>query len=265
MPELPDVEHERRFLLRHATGRAVERVLVTDAGILRNVSARTLDRSLRRHRFEEPGRHGKWLIAWTTGPAILIHFGMTGELHWGETADGRHRHDRAIFVTDRGELRYRNMRKLGGLWLAHDSAEVGGITGALGPDALAVTRRQFRDLLAKRRGRVKSALMDQRLIAGIGNILADEVLWHARIHPERRLDNMAEAERDRLHAAIRRVLRTSVERFDYVPQMTRWLSHVRGEPGARCPRCRAELGRTVVDGRTTYFCPKCQTRAAVDL
>ncbi|MGH2696604.1 MAG: DNA-formamidopyrimidine glycosylase family protein, partial [Actinomycetota bacterium] len=118
MPELPDVEHDRRVLAEHAVGRLIERTVTTDAGILRNVSEVTLDRALRGHRFEEPERHGKWLLAWTTGPAVLIHFGMTGDLIPADGPGGRHRHDRVIFELDRGELRYRNMRKLGGVWLA---------------------------------------------------------------------------------------------------------------------------------------------------
>ncbi|HYZ11060.1 MAG TPA: DNA-formamidopyrimidine glycosylase family protein, partial [Actinomycetota bacterium] len=74
MPELPDVEHARGILSRHATGRRIQRVVTTDPGILRNTGPVSLDRALRGHRFEEPERHGKWLLAWTTGPALLIHF-----------------------------------------------------------------------------------------------------------------------------------------------------------------------------------------------
>lgn len=257
MPELPDVEGFRRVFAEHAAGRTVRRVVVTDAGVLRNASARTLDRSLRRRRFEEPERHGKWLIAWTDGPAVLLHFGMTGGLRWAETDEERHRHDRVIFVLDHGELRYRDMRKLRGVWLAHDREEAGRAMGVLGPDALAVGRRQFRDLLGRRRGRVKAVLVNQRVLAGVGNLLADEALWHARIHPEARVEDLSPEELDRLHRELRRVLRTSVE-HELVPGLRRWLTGVRGHPDPRCPRCRSPLGRTVVGGRTTYFCPRCQ-------
>ncbi len=258
MPELPDVEHYRRVLADYAAGRRIERTVTTDPGILRNVSAASLDRALQGHRFEEPERHGKWLLAWTSGPAVLIHFGMTGDLIPAEGPDGRHRHDRVIFVLDRGELRYRNMRKLGGLWLAHDRGEARAILGPLGPDALGLDRRGFRALLDRRRGRVKAALMDQTFLAGIGNLLADEALWQARIHPAHRIEDLDQEERDRLFTALRKVVRTSVERFDEVPSLRGWLSHVRGRPGAACPRCGSELGRLVVAGRTTYLCPRCQ-------
>jgi formamidopyrimidine-DNA glycosylase len=258
VPELPDVEASRRFLAEHATGRRIDRVRTTDDGILRNVSARSLDRALRGHRFEEPTRHGKWLLAWTTGPVVLLHFGMTGELGWAEDESGRHRHDRVIFELEGGELRYRNMRKLGGLWLAHDERETGDVLGPLGPDALQLDRQGFEAALGPRRGRVKAVLMNQSVLAGVGNLLADEVLWQARIHPALRLEELGEEERARLYRSLRRVLRISVERFDYVPRMRGWLNHVRGRPGARCPRCRTPLVRMVVAGRTTYLCPACQ-------
>jgi formamidopyrimidine-DNA glycosylase len=264
VPELPDVEHYRRVLAEHARGRRIQHTVTTDPGILRNVAPETLDRALRGHRFEEPERHGKWLLAWTSGPAVLLHFGMTGDLLVGPGPEGRHRHDRVIFELDRGELRYRNMRKLGGLWLAHDREEARRLLGPLGPDALAVDRRAFRELLSRRRGRVKAALMDQTLLAGVGNLLADEALWQARIHPARRIEHLSAEERERLFTSLRKVVRTSVERFDEMPRLRRWLTNVRGLPGAACPRCRTPLERTVVGGRTTWFCPRCQPRGPVD-
>jgi formamidopyrimidine-DNA glycosylase len=256
VPELPDVEHFRRYLALHAVGARIERVVTTDEGILRNVSPIALDRSLRGHRFEEPERHGKWLLAWTSGPAVLIHFGMTGGLAWSAGPAGRHRHDRVIFETDRGELRYRNMRKLGGLWLAHDSEEAHRLLAPLGPDAIDASPRDLRASLDRHRGQVKAALMNQTILAGVGNLAADEALWQARIHPSRRLDELDEGERRRLERAVRRVLRTWIDRFDDLPRG--WLLPVRDRRDAVCPRCGSPLRRTVAGGRTTYFCPVCQ-------
>jgi formamidopyrimidine-DNA glycosylase len=258
MPELPDVEHARRFLARHAGGRRIERTVVTDHGILRNVTARTLGRALRDQRFEDPDRHGKWLIAWTTGPVVLLHFGMTGELVQGDGPSDRHRHDRVIFELDRGELRYRNMRKLGGLWMAHNEDEAREVMGALGPDALGLGRRHFHQLLGARRGRVKATLMNQAVLAGVGNLIADEALWHARLHPARPIPSLTDTERDRLFEGLREVLRTSVEATGGVARPEGWLLAVRGRPDARCPRCGTELERSTVAGRTTYHCPRCQ-------
>lgn len=255
MPELPDVEHERRFLARHATGRTVREVIVTDPGVLRDTTATALDRSLRGYRFEEPDRHGKWLIAWTTGPSVLFHFGMTGTLRWADGPDGRHRHDRVIFVTDAGELRYRNMRKLGGLWLAHGRGDVDMLLGPLGPDALDLPLDAFLERLSRRRGRIKALLMDQTMIAGVGNLMADEILWQARLHPARRVEDLSGDDLRMLHSVMRRVLRRAIDRFHRLPRG--WLMPAR-VPDGPCPRCGEPLGRMVVGGRTSVYCPRCQ-------
>jgi formamidopyrimidine-DNA glycosylase len=256
VPELPDVEHFRRTFAGIAAGRRVEEVLVTDPGILRNVGAPELDRALRGRRFRQPERRGKWLIAGTDGPSLLLHFGMTGDVLGAPDARDRHPHDRVILVLDVGELRYRNMRKLGGVWLASVPGEVDELLGRLGPDALSVGRKEFLARLERRRGRVKAALLDQSFVAGVGNLLADEALWGARIHPIRRIEDLAPDERAALFRALRSAIRNTVDRH---PEgfRTRW-TIARGRPAARCPRCGTELARTVVAGRTTYLCPSCQ-------
>jgi formamidopyrimidine-DNA glycosylase len=257
MPELPDVEAFRRRFARDAVGRTISDVVVTDPGVLRNVTASELGDALRGRRFEEPERRGKWLIAWTDGATPLIHFGMTGDIEWAANANDRHQHDRVVFVLDRGEIRYRNMRKLGGLWLARDAADVETLLGRLGPDAASIDRRQFMDMLERRRGGIKTALMDQTFIAGVGNLLADEILWQARIHPLRPIPQLSTEERSRLYRALQTVIGRTVARYQDGYE-TRW-TIARGRPMARCPRCRTELARIVVGGRTTYFCPTCQS------
>jgi len=258
VPELPDVEHFREFFRRHAAGKTVA-AISADPTILRNSTPHALEDAIRGRRFDEPDRHGKWLICWTDGPALLLHFGMTGDVVWSGDEPERHRHDRLVLeFVEGGELRYRNMRKLGGVWLAHDKEEVGRMLGALGPDALAVSRKEFAERLARRRGGVKAALMDQAFVAGVGNILADEILWQARLHPSRRIESLTEEERGLLYAEMRKVLREAVRGEDYVARKRSWLSHVRGVRGAVCPRCNTPIARMVVAGRTTYFCPRCQ-------
>lgn len=231
-------------------------VVVTDPGILRDVTTSELDRVLRGHRFAEPERRGKWLIAWTDGPALVLHFGMTGDIVWAADHAGRHPHDRVIVVLDEGELRYRNMRKLGGVWLASGRGEVDELLSRLGPDALTVGRAEFLELLETRRGRVKTALLDQSFIAGLGNLLADEALWRARIHPASRIEALPADERVALFRALRSVIRQTVDRY---PEGFRFRRNgITGRPASRCPRCRTELVRIVVSGRTTYLCPRCQ-------
>lgn len=258
MPELPDVEAFRRYFASHAAGRRVQRVTAPDAEVIRNTSPQGLGRALHRRRFAQPRRHGKWLIAPTEdGASVVFHFAMTGFLEWaGDDAD-RHPHDRVVFVLDCGELRYHALRKLGGVWLVRDD-EVAAVTGPLGPDALSVGLDRFRELLSDRRGGVKAALIDQRLIAGGGNLIADETLWLAGIHPRRPVTDLSTHEVAGLHEAFRRVLGESVE-AGHVPGPESWLTGARDADDPACPRCAAALQHGTVAGRSTYWCPSCQT------
>jgi len=240
-------------------GRKVERVVVPDETILRNATPRTLDRALRGHVFEEPERVGKWMLGWTDGPGLLLHFGMTGFFVWSGDEPVRHRHDRVILELAGGdELRYRNMRKLGGAWLAHDRDEASAILGPLGPDALMISRRDFLERLSRRRGGVKSALMDQSFVAGVGNLIADEVLWQAHLHPKHPVESLTDDERATLYRTMHSVLKGAVERYDYISRKRGWFNRVRGRAEAVCPRCGTPLERITAAGRTTYFCPRCQ-------
>lgn len=259
MPELPDVEHFRRYLKRYATGKGVRSVEVNDPDVLRNTRAQSLGRALKGRRFTEPERHGKWLLARTGGPTLLLHFGMTGTLDWTGTPDGAHEHDRVVFHLSGGDLRYRIQRKFGGIWLARSRDEEREIMGPLGPDADRLGREDFEELLAGRRGSVKSTLMNQELVAGIGNELSDEILWTARIHPGRRLSDFSEKDRDALFDAMRDVLRRS-KRRGCIPRDDDWFNSVRRRDDASCPRCGKRVKKQTVGGRTAYSCPSCQPR-----
>src|SRR5919204_256265 len=122
-------------------------------------------------------------------------------------------------------------------------------TGSLGPDAHALGREEFEQLLRRRRGEVKAALMDQRLIAGIGNLLSDEILWRARVHPRARASSLSARRREALWEALRSSLRESIP-TGRVPHGPKWLTRVRDDPDPRCPRCGRRLRKATVAGRT---------------
>jgi formamidopyrimidine-DNA glycosylase len=145
------------------------------------------------------------------------------------------------------------------VWIAADDDAVAEIVGDQGPDALTVDAQTFADRLSRRRGALKPALMDQAVIAGLGNLLSDEICWQARITPTRRLTDLEPDEVRRLHTTMRRVLRTSV-RHERVPGLPRWLTGVRDDPDPHCPRCGTALRRGHSSGRTTLWCPNCQRR-----
>jgi formamidopyrimidine-DNA glycosylase len=257
VPELPDVEGFRRELAETLPGRRIRRIDVRDAGVLRNTTASTFSRNLVGHRFETPGRHGKWLKLPTDGPILLVHSGMTGDPYYADAGADEKGYERLVFRLDRGELRYADLRKRRGVWLAADENDVARVTGPRGPDALGVDLRAFTDALRGRRGRLKPTLMDQSVIAGLGNLLTDEICWQARVHPSRPLGSLGDDDIRRLHKTMKRVLRTS-SRHGRVPGLPRWLTRVRDDPDPSCPRCGTRLARGRIGGRTSIWCPRCQ-------
>ena len=253
MPELPDVEGFRRTFDRYATGKRLRAVRGIDASMLRNTSPQGLARALNGKRFQRPERQGKLLICRADGVALLLHFGMTGMFVWC-TNGAHHPHDRLTLVFDDGELRYRNMRKFGGIWVTRDQQELERIRGRLGPDWLSVSRKQFDRLLEGRKASIKAVLMNQAVAAGLGNLTADEALWQARIDPRRAASSLSSSERRVLYQKIQKVLRDSVP-YGFVPSKRTWLTGARGRRDGICPRCGNRLERRTVAGRTTVFCP----------
>jgi formamidopyrimidine-DNA glycosylase len=265
MPELPDVEGFRRTLDACARGRRIERVDVADAGVLHGVSARRLRERLRGRTVAEPARHGKWLMMPTEdGPAVLLHFGMTGGLLCCRSDEPVHRHDRVVLTFGDDQLRYRDQRKLKGLWFAAEGPgdrEAHRLLDDQGPDAAEVSRGTLASLLAARRGGLKSALLDQSVLAGLGNLMADEILWRAGLDPRRRARDLTDGETRVLHAELRRTVR-SASRAGRVPPRPSWLTGHRDDPEGECPRCDGPLRSARVAGRTTVWCPHCQPPAS---
>ncbi|WP_243789074.1 Fpg/Nei family DNA glycosylase [Saccharopolyspora gloriosae] len=258
MPELPDVEGFRRVAER-ATGRTVRGVEVRDAQVLRGVSEAGFREAMRETRLGTPWRHGKWLVLPTAEefPQLLLHFGMTGRLLWCDPGDELHDHDRVLLRFQDGGLRYRDMRKLTGLHLARERADLDALLGDLGPDALAASAADYRHRIPRTRRGVKSALMDQAVLAGLGNLTADEVLWQSLIHPARSTRELSRDDLSRLSRRAHAVLRQSAK-LAHVPDRPSWLTGHRDEPDPHCPRCGTGLARSTTAGRTTYHCPRCQ-------
>ncbi|MEY2582148.1 MAG: formamidopyrimidine-DNA glycosylase [Ilumatobacteraceae bacterium] len=261
MPELGDVEGFRRTVER-LEGSRIDRVEVLDPGVLRNTSTQRFAAALRGRRIDDAIRKGKWLIIETDGPSVVFHFGMTGSLYVAGADQGPHRHphDRVIFTTTSGELRYRDLRKLQGIFLAADSEDVDRIIGRIGPDALGVSSDDFRASLKSKRSTIKSALMDQTRIAGLGNMLSDEILWRSCIHPATPTGSVASDDWSRLHRAAQSTLHT-VARTGHTPRGPNWLTGARWDDPAICPVCGSELKRSSIASRTSVWCPQCQQRA----
>jgi formamidopyrimidine-DNA glycosylase len=259
MPELPDVELFRRYFETTSLQQPVEHVHVETPEMLKETSPQGLGRALKGHRFIETRRHGKYLFAGLdSGSWLLLHFGMTGYLSYAEDPKGAPEH--AALGIDFGNgarLTYVSKRKLGRIRLLDDVQGYIEQRG-LGPDVASLDEEQLHKLLHAHRGMVKPFLMNQEVIAGLGNVYTDEVLYHAGIHPKARLVDLSEAQIGELHRAIGKVIKGAINANVDVSRMPdSWLLPHR-EEGRSCPRCGGAIRSIHVAGRTTYYCPNCQ-------
>ncbi len=256
MPELPEVELFCRYFAQHALEQKIARVRVLDERILGGVRKGAFVRALTGAAFVRVVRHGKHLFADAGRTWLHLHFGMTGDLAY--YSDTPPRFARILFDFDNGwHLAFEDMRLFGVADLTPDPETY--IAGhELGPDPLALSLAGFRRLVAGRRGAAKALLMSQDILAGIGNLYADEILYQTSIHPRRAADRLSDAEVKAVYGAMRRILKGSIDRkargADYP---SRFLIPHR-EEGERCTLCEGTIRRSVVFGRTTYYCAKHQ-------
>jgi formamidopyrimidine-DNA glycosylase len=261
MPELPDVEIFKRYLDATSLHQRIDDVDVRNAYILKDVTARELARGLKGRRFESSRRHGKHLFVRADGKLWLrLHFGMTGSLQYFKNDEHAPRHARVVFVfANNHGLAFDDQRQFGQIGLLKDVDEFLK-KRALGPDAFDLELAEFRKILGKRRGAVKSILLNQKLIAGIGNIYADEILFRTRIHPATEISRLGNKRGAKLFRATRYILKKAIAAnadSNQVPKS--WLLPHRGK-GGKCPRCGRELKSATVGGRTAWFCAHCQRR-----
>jgi len=256
MPELPEVETYRRYFAKHALGQRIVRVDVRDERILGEVRKETFVRKLRGREFSEARRHGKHLFANAGAAWLHLHFGMTGDLAYYRDDAREPRFAKVIFAFDGGaKLAFEDMR-LFGLADLIDAPDDFIAAKGLGADPLdpSFTQKKFDQLLERRKGSMKSLLMSQEILAGLGNLYVDEILFHTAIHPRRPVHKLRDTERKAVYTTMRRILREAIARHGREAELPgRYLIHHR-EEGERCPRCGGTIRRTVVFGRTTYFC-----------
>jgi formamidopyrimidine-DNA glycosylase len=273
MPELPEVETFKRYLDSTSLHQRITGVDVRDAYVLKRVSVRQLARRLKGRRFENSRRHGKHLFvrAGDDPPSrrlrraslwLRLHFGMTGSLEYVKHDEVASKTARVIFrFANKHRLAFDDQRKFGEIELIEDVDEFLQTRG-LGPDALEISLSQFKAILGKHRGAVKAILLNQQLIAGIGNLYADEILFRTRMHPATDAARLSDKDLTRLFHATRYVLEKAIAlKTDFKRLPKSWLLTHRGK-GAKCPRCGSGLKSATIGGRTAWFCPHCQKRTS---
>jgi len=272
VPELPEVETVRRRLEPVLVGRRLDRVEILDARLTRPEDPLAVAVELVGERVEAVDRRGKYLIVrFESGRALLVHLRMTGNLLHvvGRPEDDPHR--RAVVQLDDGTvLAYRDVRRFGTWLLAEPGQAEPYLDARLGrePLAQAFTTKRLSEALAGRRAPVKAAILDQRRLAGVGNIYADEALWRARIHPLCPAGELGQDELRALHRGIRAALNAGIERQGATLRDYRTpdggsgrMQHefkVYGREGQPCERCGRPIEKIRAAGRGTWFCPNCQ-------
>ena len=292
MPELPEVETIARALregrrdaagalvVPPLVGRTIVQTQVLWAREISNVPAGRFEQQTAGRRVTSVGRHGKYLIidlqnggqrsgdeapssaADLSTLSMLVHLRMSGRLDLVPQAEAHSTHARVVWQLDAGwALRFDDARKFGRVYLVNDPAH---ITGKIGPDALQMTAGEFVSRLKQRRGALKPLLLDQRFIAGVGNIYADESLFLAGLHPKCLAQTLTEADALRLHTTICRVLLDGIAAngasFDWVYPGGNYQENFRvyGRKGQPCVTCGTPITRIVVGQRGTHVCLQCQ-------
>lgn len=270
MPELPEVETVARDLRAMLVGRSLVRIRRSRKALRQNWS-RTWEAKLIGRRVDAVHRRGKWLLLnLDSGAFLMVHLGMTGRFTVIAPDKPLELHTHFVFSLDNAhELRFRDPRRFGSLtYFADQSAWEAFLADRLGPEPWEMQPSAFREALHRTRRSVKAVLLDQTVIAGVGNIYADEACFAAKIDPRRLANKLRPAEADRLLAAVREVLTRAIESRgssirDYVGGngnrgefQNRFA--VYGRNGEPCPKCGRAIRSVRLAGRSTHYCPKCQ-------
>jgi formamidopyrimidine-DNA glycosylase len=246
MPELPEAERARQQIDR-ALGREIVAVDDRDTYVCRPHAPGEIAAALTGATLLHSHRRGKFLWVETTGPVLGLHLGMAGRIAIDEPPAPNGWDRFALEFDGGGRLALHDKRRLGRALLEPDFSHVG-------PDAAEVGRDAFRTRVARGTTPIKARLLDQGVIAGVGNLLADEALWRARLSPVLVAGELSVDQVDRLRRELRAATRSAIRNGgthtgDLIPERRR---------DGVCPRCGTGLARGVVGGRTTYWCPVCQ-------
>lgn len=274
MPELPEVETITRELAGRVVGWRVSEIHLSRPDMLHG-HATPLCCALKDCRIVSVSREGKWVrVGFDGGTRLGVHLGMSGRLilcHGGEPLEA-HTHLRLGFHEQFDELRFIDPRRFGGLWLTMSNGDatsewIGQRPSALGVDAMVVTPVMFQRLL-KRSRQIKALLLDQTMIAGLGNIYCDEILHRAGIHPLTPASRLEHTQVKRLHQQMRRVLKAAIHAGGSTIRDYRSASNTSGgyqrrhrvyqRAGKPCLKCRTPIEHLIAAGRSTFFCPACQ-------
>ncbi len=271
MPELPEVEITRRGITPHILGNTVERVVVRNAA-LRWPVPRRLARELKQCSIDSVKRRAKYLLLGSRAGTVILHLGMSGSLRVLPVAEAAQKHDHVDLVfSNKICLRLRDPRRFGAVLWTHGAPEKHKLLRNLGPEPLS-RALDGEYLYQKSRGRrvaLRNFLLDSRVVAGIGNIYANEAAFLAGVLPQRAAGRISHLRYQQLTSALKQVLRAAIrrggttlrdfQRSDGRPGYFGQELNVYGRQGEPCPRCQNPVVRTTLAARSLFYCPNCQT------
>ncbi|MGY5850184.1 Fpg/Nei family DNA glycosylase [Salegentibacter sp. F14] len=257
MPELPEIANFKSFLEETVLHKEIVELGFPDTKLLQG-STSDFKKALLHQEFRAARQLGKYLfLEINKHKSLGFHFGMTGKFEYFRHDEIPQHTHLLITFKDGSHLAFVCVRKLGKIYLVEGKAEFQK-ENSLGNHALDLDEEEFKKLLGQKKGGVKSAITDQHLISGIGNVYADEMLFQAEIHPKTRLARLSEKEIKKLYKALKEVLNTAIKKEgDRSEFPSHYLSRSR-EEGVQCPKCSGKIAMIKVSGRSTYFCPSCQ-------
>jgi len=259
MPELPDVETFRRYINSTSLHQTIEQTHVHDDRILKQTTRQKLTQIVKQNQFNQTERHGKFMFAQLNNKhAVVFHFGMTGYFEYFENINNVPNYTKVQFDFDNGyHLAYINKRMLGQVRVI-SSVNDFIKNQKLGSDALSINEEEFVEHLSKQKGSLKSWLMNQSHIAGIGNVYSDEILFHAGIRPDTKVKSLSPGQMAHLYQTLRKVMETCIDCQAQPEQMPKDYLVPHRTPESPCPKCNTPIQKKTVNGRGCYLCPNCQ-------
>lgn len=260
MPELPEVEHFRQYFDSTSLHKKIVKVIIRDNYVL-DIEPEELKNALNNKEFISTKRHGKYVLVELNkkNRYLILHFGMTGNLKYYKSQEQEPDHALVLFKFDNGyTLAYDCTRKLGKISITKSVKDFIK-KYKLGPDALDLDIETFKEMISCRNRMIKAFFMNQNIIAGVGNIYSDEILFQSKIHPRTKVNNLNDEKIKEIFDNMKKILEKSIDYDLETEHSDDYLMNHR-EEGDNCPKCREKIIKIKVSSRSTYFCPNCQPK-----
>ena len=259
MPELPEVEHFKNFVDRTSLHQKIAFAKLAETDRLFDISAKDLIHILEGNEFEDTHRHGKFLfIRLKRKGYLMLHFGMTGELYYRDPDEKSPKVYVLLIRFENGRnFLFADSRGFGMIAWVHSIEEFIKKRG-YGEDALLIDQDSFIRLFRKRRVAIKTALMNQNIIAGIGNEFSDAILFQTKIHPLSNSNKLTIDQLTDIFHAIKKILKEAVSHDADRNKLNHYFLLNQRQAGLACPRCKGKTEWQTIGGRSSYFCPSCQ-------